>query len=378
MIGGAIASAVLLLVACSPAAAPASQSTPGSSGAASKPAAAGTSQQASASTMKPKTVAELAAYTGPDRQQILEEGAKQEGKVSHYWTLAGEVIQQLPAAFQKKYPNINVEVYRGDTGEVVSRVTSEAQANKSSMDVAGLGEAGLLAIRDAKITIPYFTPAAKDFEPASYKAADAGKYQWVIDAQTCFAFAYNTTLLPENAVPKTYKDLLNPALKAKMALASSSTGSNLIGNLVTHQGTDFVQQFAQQELQVQAISGRAMLDLIINGEIPASPTIYESHTRQSIQKNAPVKWVPLEPVTCSNDGAALAANAPHPHAALLYIDFLLSPEAQKIVEDLYYNSPAKPTTYVRWAPETGFSNAAEFDKTYTEWRKLMQTLFISR
>lgn len=356
MMRGAAVLATLLLVGCSPQSAPAS----------------------SASGSKPMTIAELAVYTGPDRQQILEAGAKKEGKVSHYWTLAGDIIQKLPAAFQARYPFLSVEVYRADTGEVVSRVTSEAEANKNSVDVIGASETGQMPFRDAKLTLPYTTPAAASFAPESYQAAEGGKYQWIIDAQTCFGFAYNTTLLPESAVPKTYADLLNPALRSKMAVASTSTGVTFIGNLATHQGADFLKRFAQQEVQIQAISGRAMLDLVINGEIPSSPTIYESHSRQAIEKNAPVKWVPLEPVTCSNDGVALAANAPHPYAALLYIDFLLSPEAQKIVDELYYNSPSRATTYKRWSAESGFTTTAEYDKAYTEWGKTLRTAFITR
>ena len=55
-------------------------------------------------TNKPATAAELAAYTGADREKILFEGAKREGKLVWYTTLATDQNKQIAGAFEKKYP----------------------------------------------------------------------------------------------------------------------------------------------------------------------------------------------------------------------------------------------------------------------------------
>ena len=69
-------------------------------------------------TKKPRTLDELAVYSGTDRQQILFEGAKAEGKVVWYTSPSG-VYREIVEAFKKKYPAISIEPYRGgsvDTG----------------------------------------------------------------------------------------------------------------------------------------------------------------------------------------------------------------------------------------------------------------------
>src|ERR1043166_2426977 len=66
----------------------------------------------SAQTAKPMPIDQLAAYNKPDREKVLYAGAKSEGKITWYTSLAGESYKQLAAAFEAKYPGIRVESYR--------------------------------------------------------------------------------------------------------------------------------------------------------------------------------------------------------------------------------------------------------------------------
>ena len=66
-----------------------------------------------AQTGKPMLIAELAAYNKPDREQVLLEGAKKEGRMMWYTSLTGGPNQEVPKAFEAKYPGIKVDVYRG-------------------------------------------------------------------------------------------------------------------------------------------------------------------------------------------------------------------------------------------------------------------------
>ncbi len=52
---------------------------------------------------KPKTVAEIALYQGSDREKLLIEGAKKEGKLMFYTTHTW-MAKEVPEAFEKKYP----------------------------------------------------------------------------------------------------------------------------------------------------------------------------------------------------------------------------------------------------------------------------------
>jgi iron(III) transport system substrate-binding protein len=330
----------------------------------------------------PTTPAAIAAYKGTDRQAMLEAGAKTEGSITWYTGLVGGIQDGLVAQFQQKYPFIKVNVYRADSAEIASRVTEEAKAHKAGFDV--VNTAGLAlgrTMREANAFTPYYSPTTSQLPTSEIEAASNGLVWWQVPETECFSFAYNTNLLPASAVPKTLQDLLNPALKGKMAVAGSSTGINFMGDLLTNQGENFAQQFAKQNIQVQQISGKALSDLISSGEVVASPTIFQPHAKQESAAGAPIQWVPLEPVTCSGGGGpAVSPLAPHPHAGMLFVDFLFGPEALKIYQDLGYLPSSQENSsrgFKTWDPQN-FPTADEFQKHYSQWQDAFNKLLLQK
>src|SRR3990170_8396612 len=87
-----------------------------------------------AQTAKPMSFAQLAAYNKPDREKVLYEGAKAEGKVTWYTSLAGNSYKELAAAFEAKYPEVKVETYRATRQEMGARILAEAQARRYIVD----------------------------------------------------------------------------------------------------------------------------------------------------------------------------------------------------------------------------------------------------
>ena len=61
----------------------------------------------------------------------------------------------------------------------------------------------------------------------------------------------------------------------------------------------------------------------------------------SVEKGAPVEWLPLDLVPTNVGGAAIAAQPPHPHAALLLADYLLGPEGQALLANYQYAAPPR-------------------------------------
>jgi hypothetical protein len=55
------------------------------------------------------------------------------------------------------------------------------------------------------------------------------------------------------------------------------------------------------------------------------------------------------------------------------VDFLFSPEAQKILGDLEYGSPFRAVGFKLWYPETGMSTA-QYDKEFSRWEKLLREI----
>jgi iron(III) transport system substrate-binding protein len=361
--------ALTVVAACGGSTAPAASSAPAAS-------AGG-----SAAAKVPTTVAEIAGYQGADRQAILEAGAKKEGKVTWYTSLAGAAIDRLAAAFKAKYPFISqVDIFRGTESELVTKATQELQANQPSFDVIESQISAIQLLFDAKYMTPYFSPSAKAI-PADFKTKDKGELiQSATDRFSLISFAYNTNLIPASAVPKTRDDLMNPALKGKLAVTGTNTGQRWLGSVLYAMGEDKGEQWltdfaTKQQVQVQQVSGQALLDLIAKGEVAASPTIFKDHADlAALEKKAPVKWVPLEPVVGNTGQDGMSLKATHPYAAMLFIDFLLGADGQKIYHDNKYATAGDKLDFKVWVPEHG-RTTDQIDKDTKLWSSLFKSTF---
>jgi iron(III) transport system substrate-binding protein len=170
-----------------------------------------------------------------------------------------------------------------------------------------------------------------------------------------------------------YEDLLKPELRGKIGFATTDTGARVIGAMLASKGAEFVQKLKTQQISLHPMSGRAILDMVISGELGVSPTTFLSHSRVSIAKGAPIKWLPMDVVPTNADGVAFPANAPHPHAALLFGDFLLSPEGQKFLGKYGLDSALNKPSFKRYYTETGMT-AEQYDKENEKWEKLLKEI----
>jgi hypothetical protein len=99
----------------------------------------------------------------------------------------------------------------------------------------------------------------------------------------------------------------------------------------TFMGREFVEKFSQQDVKVQNIVPAALANQVVSGEVPLSPTIFDSNIVTAKRKGAPVDWRPLEPVLTNVGSSAMTTRSPHPHAAILFLDYLHSKEGQQVV-----------------------------------------------
>lgn len=322
---------------------------------------------------RPKTAEELAAYTGSDREQILLEGAKAEGKVVWYTSLGGGSYKAIAKAFQDKYPEIELEVYRAGSKDLAPKILGEAQAGRHLADAIESTPPILMLLRDKEIIEPYTSPEHGKFPEEARIKAEGELVYWVTDRESFIGLGYNTNVIPKNEVPKSYQDLLAPALKGKLALPISSTGDRIIGTMLKYKGAEYVRKLTDQQVKLFKLSGAAMRDLIIAGEIAASPAIFRNHALVKIEKGAPLGWVPMDVVPTNAGGSALIAKAPHPHAALLLIDFIIGPEGQSILEKFKYGVAWKDYPFKREYPERGMSTL-EYQRALKKWNKLLRSV----
>src|SRR5262249_36928731 len=109
------------------------------------------------------------------------------------------------------------------------------------------------------------------------------------------------------------------------------------------------------------------------GEIFFSPSQFYSATNVAAKRGAPVAWGPIDLVVTNAGGAAVYANAPRPHAALLFADFLLSSGGQKLLGELYFCSVQKEYGFKRWYPERG-GTVSQYEEALEGWHKLLKEI----
>jgi len=241
----------------------------------------------------PMTVSQLALYQGVDREKILIEGAKKEGAFtlydSHTW------FRTIAKEFEKKYPFIKVSEFRTDGRNLIKRALEEISAGQYIADViATTSEQAAIMKREG--VLQEYALADARYYPNDVKAKGKNGFYYIGHYETYNSLGFNTSLVPPAEAPKTMSDLLNPKWKGKMSIVSTTTGTRWIGNTLNVMGREFLEKMADQEVKVQNMSGAALAGLVVSGEVPLSPTIFDANIHTAKQKGAPVEWHPLEPV----------------------------------------------------------------------------------
>jgi iron(III) transport system substrate-binding protein len=323
-------------------------------------------------TKKPRTLDELAAYTGADRHQILLDGAKAEGKVVWYTSLSG-VYRELVDAFKRKYPDIAVEVYRAGSTDLGPRLLNEAQAGRYVADALESTPGLLMLLRERGLLKAYTSPELSRYPDEAKTKADGARIYWVTDREAYLGFGYNTRQIASAEIPKNFQDLLRPELKGKLAVTTESSTSRVVGTLIKYKGEEFVKRLRAQEIRLFKASSAGFLDLIAAGEVAGSFVVFQNQVTVKKEKKAPVDWVPLDGVPTNAGGSAIVANAPHPHAALLFTDFIIGAEGQKLMEQFRYGVAWKEYPFKREYPERGMSSA-EYENAEDKWLQLTRSI----
>ena len=319
----------------------------------------------SAATCGAATVDEVMLYNKPDRQKILLEGAKKEGKITWYTSLIiDQVVRPVKEAFEKKYPFIQIEPFRGNSERIVQKMFAEYQGKRYEVDIMD-GTVTAPMVKKGGYLQRFYSPHLAEY-PAELK--DPQGY-WGVSNVYYFALGYNTRMVKPGEVPKTYEDLLNPRWKGQM-MWSTSRGSGapmMIGNLFQSMGQEagkaYLQKLKAQNVAKSTASNRQLLDLVIAGEYPLALHIFHHHAYISRTAGAPVDWAPLEPLSATINTISPVTRSPHPHAAMLLLDFILSEEGQKVIQAANYlpSHPKVPAKQVDLKPGGGkFKRALYF------------------
>jgi iron(III) transport system substrate-binding protein len=317
---------------------------------------------------------DLFRYEGPDREARLVQRAKQEGTVVLYTSLAPTESKPLAEAFEKKH-GIKVELWRALSDKVVQRVVTEAQGNRHTVDVVETNGPEMEAIASERLLAEVRSPHLADLPKEGIPAHRT----WFPDRLNFFVVAYNTQKVKREELPATYDGFLDPKWKGRIGL--EATDSEWMAALVKQwgeaKGMDFFRRLAAMKPDVR--KGHVLLaQLVASGEIPVGLTMYQANVLSLKAKGAPIDFVPVQPVVARAQGIGVARNAPHPAAALLFLDFVLSPEGQKLYESLgRVPASAKVKSELNNFPFV-MTDAGTVLKEADKWDGLWNPLFTSR
>ena len=261
------------------------------------------------------------------RQKQLVEKAKAEGEVSFYSSLQAQQIEPFIRVFQKRYPFIKVNPYRVSGNRQVIKIQTELNAGNHLFDVTNGSSEQASAIKKIGAIDPYFSPQREFFNPPNRDKDGYFASLYVIP----IVLGYNTNMVKRPDVPKSYEDLLQPKWKSNMFLDDEAYEWSAV--LQKHMGRDkalqYMRALAKQDLRF--MRGRtAQSQLLAAGERPIA-IVLSGHTVLDMKaRGAPVDQVILDPYFAQANKLMLARHAPHPHAAALLVDFMLSKKGQEI------------------------------------------------
>lgn len=259
-----------------------------------------------------------------------EEGAKSEAEVVFYSSLNNEQITTLAEAFRRKYPSVRPSFYRGTSDRVLQRVMTEAQVGRHSVDVISAAGFQIQLLKDKGLT-GKFVPAEAAAYEAGFRDVDG---QWTTLHILLNSMAYNTRLVPAAEAPRAYSDLLHPRWKGKLGVnvRDPEWFVNLQRVHGKERARELIRGLAAQNPGLQ--DGHNLLaQLLAAGEFHAVSNTYAHIAAREKERGAPVQWVFAEPVITYLHPVAIARHAPHPKAAHLFLDFLLSKEGQNMLRE---------------------------------------------
>lgn len=339
-----------------------------------------------ASLCQAASVEDVAMLKAAERQKILVEGAKKEGKLSFYTTLIIEqVVRPMKDAFEKEYPFIQMEYFRGNSDRIAQKLFAEYQAKRYAVDVVD-GSSTTTMVRRAGLMQRFFSPYLAEY-PAELRDAEGF---WGASNLYFHTIGYNTRMVKSNEVPKSYDDLLNPRWKGQMIWSTGRGGGGplFVGNILQtigeSAGKTYLQKLKNQNIAKSTASARQVLDMVIAGEQPIVLVIFNHHAYISKNAGAPSEWQPLEPVPATISTIGVPKFAPHPHAAMLFIDFILSKRGQKVMQQSNYlpSHPEMPALQSDLKPGGGrfkrvnyMNPEQQFDRG-NDWVEYFQKNFI--
>jgi len=276
-----------------------------------------------------RAILAVLALVGPAAVHANAEAARKEGEVIWYTAMNTSDSEPLRKRFEEKYPNVRLTILRQPGEKVRARILTEARAGKNLWDVVSFNHLDMDVLDQEKLLASYLSPeAASGFPPGAIHPQ--GHWSAIYVRQ--YVIGYNTKSVSGAQAPKDWPDLLQPRWRGKLAIDDDEVEwyAAMLDYMGREKGQAYMRALARQAPQFRR--GHSLLSkLLVAGDFPLA-LVHAAEVEDSKRNGAPVEWVrTLDPIVTSPSQVAVAARAPHPAAARLLVDYLLSAEAQTMM-----------------------------------------------
>ena len=269
------------------------------------------------------------------------------GELIVYTSRSESLFKPVIEAFNQVYPDVKVTMLTGSNGELAAKLLEERAnpqadllVNSDTLTMESLAEQGLFAPNDS--------PAVAAV-PESLRADDGN---WVALTLRPRVIMYNTDLVTPEEAPQTMMDLTDPQWQGQLGAADSRNGA-MVAQLVAMRHllgeeamTAFVQGLVAND--TQWFGGHTDVRKAVGAGELAVGLVNHYYYHLSLAEGAPVAVVYPDQeeggtgLIVNSTNAGVIDGARHPELAQLFIDFMLSPEGQKVYADLNFEYPVTP------------------------------------
>lgn len=321
-----------------------------------------------------KVVSQIKGMKVQTREAKLAQLAAQEGQVSVYTSLSKLVVDPLTKAWTAAYPDVKLNLYRGSSEDVTARFLSESSAGTHGADLVESNGTTMLIFQHKKtLLVPYRgSPFARQI-PKDYRFDT-----FTADRVEKFIVAWNTKLVSDP--PKSFQDLADPKWKGKLSM--EPTDNDWYAGMYQYftevakpklTGAQVDALFKKIAANSQLINGHTnQATALAAGQVQVVVTGHAQAMEQLQAKKAPIAFSPfVAPVLERPQGIGISYLAPHPAAALLFYDWLLSGQGQKVLQQngVEPSNPYFPDNAFSSNPTTYKLDVRPVVSHWVEWEK---------
>jgi iron(III) transport system substrate-binding protein len=226
---------------------------------------------------------------------------------------------------------VKARAWRAASEKVLQRIVAEAQAGRDEVDIVDSNSVPLELLHRRGLLQAVRSPLHADLIPAAVPA----HREWAWARLSVFVQAYNTRLVKKAELPATYGELLDPRWKGRLGIEASDEDwfAEVVQTLGEEKGLRLFRDLAAKN-GFSVRRGHSLLaQLVASGEVPFALTVYNFTAEQLKRQGAPLEWFTLAPAVAHGNGFAVLKRSPHPHAALLYYEFMIGEDGQRILAE---------------------------------------------